>query len=162
MRRSLFLLCGFLFLVAAACSEDDETPPAESAGGTTTTTIVEETTTTVAPETMTTTTAPPETTTTTTVPPRGEAVAVPSIMPVTGGERGGLPANPAPREILEEYDYVEEEYFISGRATAYAPVGELGRDGNWEVEPAGTAPFTTRILVRRPADPADANGVVGV
>jgi len=32
----------------------------------------------------------------------------------------------------------------------------------WNVETGATAPYTTRILVRRPADPADANGLVGV
>lgn len=100
---------------------------------------------------------------TTSTPARGTDVAAPVLEgPVTGGSRDGHPANPAPPELLEEYGYLEEEYFISGDATSYAPVGELTRDGLWEVEAAGEAPYTTRILVRRPADPEDANGVVAV
>jgi hypothetical protein len=140
-------------LAVAACSDDGGTASSSDpeTEATTTTTVVEETTTTTAA------------TTTTTVPARGVAVSSPNVTgPVTGGDRGGVPANPAPPDILDESDYVEEEFFISGEAAAYAPVGELGEDGMWMVEPAGTAPFTTRILVRRPADPSAANGVVGV
>ncbi|MDH3754878.1 MAG: alpha/beta hydrolase domain-containing protein, partial [Acidimicrobiia bacterium] len=143
-----------VLVVAAGCSDDDAASSDESvadSSSTTTTSIEQAATTSVAVE-----------TTTTTVAPRGDAVAVPTVVAVTGGDRNGLPANPAPRELLDEYDYVEEEFFISGDAARYAPVGELGEDGMWTVEPAGATPFTTRILVRRPADPAEANGVVGV
>ena len=140
-------------LAAGACA-DDGAP----GGSDTATESIPADATTVAPVS---TTAP--TPTTTVAPPRGAAVAVPTVAgPVTGGDRGGLPANPAPRAVLEEYGYVEEEFFISGEATGYAPVGELGTDGRWEVTAADTSPFTTRILVRRPADPAAADGVVGV
>ncbi|MEZ5244886.1 MAG: alpha/beta hydrolase domain-containing protein [Acidimicrobiales bacterium] len=140
-----------LVLLAGACSGGGSGSEAIADS----TTTIADATTTVAPT--------PTVTTTTTMPVRGDAVAVATVEgPVTGGDRGGLPANPAPREVLDEYGYVEEEFFISGEATSYAPVGELGQDGMWEVEPAATAPFTTRILVRRPADPTDANGVVGI
>ena len=98
-----------------------------------------------------------------TEPTRGDAVAVPAVEgPITGGERDGLPSNPAPRDILDEYDYVEEEFFFSGDATAYQPIGELSEDGAWTVEDGETAPFASRLLVRRPADPADASGVIAV
>ncbi len=140
-------------LAVAGCSDDDADPSgSESTQATSTNTIAEASTS------VTSTTAQ----TTTTQAPRGDAVAAPTIEPVTGGERGGLPANPAPREILEEYGYVEEEFFISGEATAFAPLGELDEDGMWDFEPAETAEYTTRILVRRPSDTADANGVIGV
>jgi len=81
--------------------------------------------------------------------------------PITGGALGG-PRNAVPPEILKHYAYVEEEYFLSGNATKYAPVGELAVDGVWEVAAAGEAPFNTRMLVRRPKDIDDFNGTVVV
>jgi hypothetical protein len=56
--------------------------------------------------------------------------------------------------------YVEEEYFLEGEATRFSPVGDLGSDGRWTVVSAGTAPYKTRILVRRPIDPTKFNGTV--
>ncbi|MBY5163329.1 alpha/beta hydrolase domain-containing protein [Salsipaludibacter albus] len=56
---------------------------------------------------------------------------------------------------LAGHGYVEEEFFLSGQATSYAANGatdatviSTGHD------------YTTRIVVRRPADPADFNGTV--
>ncbi|MBA2280008.1 MAG: alpha/beta hydrolase domain-containing protein [Actinomycetota bacterium] len=48
---------------------------------------------------------------------------------------------------------LEEEWFVAGDASAYATDGELAPDGRWSVTPASTAPFRTRLLVRRPRDP---------
>ena len=59
-----------------------------------------------------------------------------------------------------ELGYVEEEYFLEGEASAYRPTAEFGPDGHWSAEPAGSAPFRTRMLVQRPADPARFNGTV--
>jgi hypothetical protein len=56
--------------------------------------------------------------------------------------------------------YVQEEWFASGTATAYALVGELAPDGRWDTAPASTAAYKTRIVVRRPGDPSDWNGTV--
>ena len=137
MRRRCAIAIISILLVAAACTDDGGTSSSASD-----VTVAAPTTTAVL---------------------RGEVVTVPLVTgPIEGGDRGGIPANPAPPEILADAGYVEEEFFISGEATAYAPVGLLGEDGMWEVQPATTAPYTTRILVRRPADPADASGVVGV
>jgi hypothetical protein len=81
--------------------------------------------------------------------------------PITGGALGG-PILTVPEDIVDRYDYVEEEFFLNDDATRYAPAGELAPDGRWEVEPAEDAPFTTRVLVRRPADLDDFNGTVVV
>ena len=89
------------------------------------------------------------------------APAVDVSGPITGGTQG-RPANAMPPDLADEYGYVEQEYFVTGDATAYAPVGDLGTDGLWTVEPAGTAPYTTRVLVRAPADADDFNGTVVV
>lgn len=65
---------------------------------------------------------------------------------------------------LDQYGYVEQEFFLEGLAYRYdtsvafnqnAPRYETGGP-NLD----GTYPFKTRIVVRRPANPADANGVV--
>src|SRR5215207_2828535 len=90
-----------------------------------------------------------------------DAAATPSLTgPITGGARGRPFGGPL--LDLGRYGYREEEYFLEGTATRYrpAPGTELGRDGHWQVEPAGTAPYKTRLLVYRPNDPAAFNGTV--
>jgi hypothetical protein len=61
---------------------------------------------------------------------------------------------------LAAVGYVEEEYFVSGLAQDFRPVGSLAPDGAWQVERASLRPFTTRVIVHRPIDPARFNGVV--
>ena len=65
---------------------------------------------------------------------------------------------------LGRLGYVEQELLISGTARAYVPVAPLQADGRWTVHPnpGVTAPYATRILVRRPTDPAHFNGTVVV
>jgi hypothetical protein len=58
--------------------------------------------------------------------------------------------------------YLREEWFLSGDACSYALRGERGEDGRWDAERAGEAPFTTRIVVLRPADPARFDGTTVV
>ena len=99
------------------------------------------------------------TTTTSTSQSAGPPVAIELEGPITEGERGG-PYNAMPEGFEEDYDYVEDEYFVSGTATSFDPAGALATDGVWELTPGATAEYTTRILVRQPADPADFNGVV--
>jgi Alpha/beta hydrolase domain len=75
------------------------------------------------------------------------------------------PAPGKPVVLLGAFDidsvgYVAEEFFISGTASSYAPVGELGPDGRWDVTPSGAADYTTRIVVLTPADRTQFNGTV--
>lgn len=70
-----------------------------------------------------------------------------------------------PRLLLGAFDiaglgYRVEEFFVSGAASCYAPLGELGPDGRWDVKPSGTADYRTRIVVLTPADRARFNGTV--
>ncbi len=51
---------------------------------------------------------------------------------------------------------------VTRTRTGRSPGTEWGRDGHWSAEPNGTVPFTTRLLVYRPADPARFNGTVVV
>jgi hypothetical protein len=60
------------------------------------------------------------------------------------------------------HDYVEQEFFASGTAHALR-TSSAPDDGRWSIEPTESpAAYTTRILVRRPADPAHFSGTVVV
>lgn len=67
---------------------------------------------------------------------------------------------------LARYGYVEEEYFIDGNGFTYDtsptvdPSVTATRIETGGPNSDGTYPFKTRIVVRRPANPADANGAV--
>jgi hypothetical protein len=63
---------------------------------------------------------------------------------------------------LAQFGYVQEEFFVSGTASAYTNVGELGPDGLWTVVPGGSAAYATRILVNRPARSRHFDGTVFV
>ncbi len=93
---------------------------------------------------------------------RGRTVAQPLVSgPVTGGHPD-VPANAMPAGLAQRYGYDEREYFVSGRATAYQPVGTWGADGQWTAAPSTTAAYKTRIIVRTPKDPTKFNGTVVV
>lgn len=90
---------------------------------------------------------------------RGAEVARATVSgPVTGGD--GVPFVAGTMFDLAEVGYQQTEYFLEGTATAYRNLANLGLDGAWEVEPAATADFRTRILVHRPIDARRFNGTV--
>jgi hypothetical protein len=62
---------------------------------------------------------------------------------------------------LGAHDYVQQEFFAAGVATAFTPKSEPS-DGKWTIAPSTTASYRTRILVRRPQNPAHFNGNVVV
>src|ERR1700728_360867 len=68
------------------------------------------------------------------------------------GPIAGTPLLDLGRFDLKALGYVTEEFFLSGTASSYKRVGQITEDGNWQVQHAATAPFTTRIVVVRPAD----------
>jgi len=65
---------------------------------------------------------------------------------------------------LEKYGYVEEEFFIEGDAFRYDTTGAANQTATkittGGANDDGAFPFKTRIVVRRPANPADFNGTV--
>jgi hypothetical protein len=67
-----------------------------------------------------------------------------------------LPQDPG----LASRGYMEQEFLLGGTAHAYGQVGTWASDGRWLAQPATSAAFTTRLLVRRPTDPARFNGTV--
>ncbi len=78
--------------------------------------------------------------------------------PVTAG-RMVEPTSAVPID-LDAKGYVQEEFFVSGAALAFEASGPLRTDGRWSVRPVTSAPYRTRIIVRRPGDPDRFNGTV--
>ena len=88
------------------------------------------------------------------------AVPTPTITgPITSP--GGAFITPPSGIDLSQFGWVEQEFFVAGTARAYRSALPLGADGNWTATPDGaTAPYKTRILVRRPTSPRKFNGTV--
>ena len=63
---------------------------------------------------------------------------------------------------LSPLGYATEEFFVSGTAASYKLAGPPTSDGNWNAQPAGNAPYATRIVVVRPSDRKKFNGTVVV
>lgn len=61
---------------------------------------------------------------------------------------------------LASVGYRQDEYFLSGTASAFVNTSELTEDGAWSIEPGEEAQYTTRIIVYRPIADADFSGVV--
>jgi Alpha/beta hydrolase domain len=98
-------------------------------------------------------------------PPAGAGGDGDGFEPVpTATVNGPIPGQPAALSAVDlgPRGYVEEEFFVEGTARAYEPVGPLAADGRWDVRTTTTAPYRTRVLVRRPKDPKKFNGVVEV
>jgi hypothetical protein len=62
---------------------------------------------------------------------------------------------------LASNGYMEQEFFVSGTAHAFEATSSP-RDGKWSITPTTSASYQTRILVRRPTNPAHFNGTVVV
>src|SRR5688500_18926264 len=86
-------------------------------------------------------------------------VALPSVtgpVPVTADSYPLMASNKLQVVVdLLGAGYVEEEFFVSGRASVY----DWAADGGVMVKTPG-APYATRIMLRRPADPARFSGNV--
>ena len=171
MRRNarVGLVVGTVALLAACSSgsDDSQSSQPENTEPPMTAPVAAETTT---PTSVKPTTSTTDTTTTTTVPSCGPITPTPAE-PSTVGEvtvdgpiqtGNGAAVITPPGFDVTAVGYVQEEYFISGTASAYSSASPLRPDGCWTVEPTAPEPYTTRILVRRPADPAAFSGTVNV
>lgn len=67
-------------------------------------------------------------------------------------------ALPQPAAALPD-GYALEEYLVGGTATSFEAV-DTPLDGTWTVEPGEQADYRTRVIVRRPTDPATFSGTV--
>lgn len=93
----------------------------------------------------------------------GTSVTPVAVPRVEGPLPGAPPGDPRSPDLAETYPwlatdadlaalgYVEQEFHLSGDADAYSATGELL---------ASDVPYRTRVIVRRPADPAAFNGTV--
>ncbi len=81
-------------------------------------------------------------------------------VPISGG-KGKVVLGP-PGFDLASVGYAETELFVSGDAASFTSEAPLTADGRWHVRSDTTAPFTTRIVVRRPIDPDRFGGTVVV
>jgi hypothetical protein len=99
------------------------------------------------------------------------AAALPTVIEVApgSGEHGypydAVPPTPivegAPFINLAERGYAEREFLMSGTANVYRQNGRWGSDGHWNVSVSQpNVPYTTRLLVRYPTNPAKFNGTV--
>ena len=87
------------------------------------------------------------------------AVTLPDVtgpIPVTSTSYPLMASNTLQTVVdLPRAGYVEEEFFVSGRANVY----DWAEDGGPAVR-TPNAPYTTRIMLRRPADPQRFSGNV--
>ena len=99
------------------------------------------------------------------------AAALPTVteVPAASGSHGypydAAPQTPtvpgAPFINLTEVGYAEREFTMSGGATVYRQSGLWSSNGKWGVSASQTnVPYTTRLLVRYPTNPAKFNGTV--
>ena len=102
--------------------------------------------------------SPPVPTTVTMIPPGTGLHGHPfDSVPTTAAVSGAPVINLAAR------GYVEEEFLMSGGATVYQQSGLWLSNGHWNVSVAQrNVPYTTRLLVRYPTNPARFNGTVVV
>ncbi len=70
--------------------------------------------------------------------------------------------DPAGAYDLGALGYTQQEFLLEGTAHSYRLISDRGPDGRWSVEPAAVAPFTTRVIVRRPADDTRFSGTIVV
>ena len=86
-----------------------------------------------------------------------------SVATFSGPVTGGQVAEPLSAEPVDlaAHGYIEQEYFASGTAHAFRSTSSPS-DGRWTVQPTTAATYRTRILVRRPSDPARFSGTVVV
>jgi Alpha/beta hydrolase domain len=89
------------------------------------------------------------------------AVTFHSAAALTGPVTTGHIVEPLSAQPLDlaANGYEENEYFASGTAMAFK-ADSMPSDGKWTVSPTTTATYKTRILVRRPTNPAHFNGTV--
>jgi hypothetical protein len=82
---------------------------------------------------------------------------------VTGPVTTGHVVEPLSAHALDlaSNGYTEQEFFVSGTAHAFDATSSP-RNGKWSITPTSSASYQTRILVRRPTDPAHFNGTVVV
>jgi hypothetical protein len=89
-------------------------------------------------------------------------VIIDNMVTFSGPPTAGTIVEPASLAQFElaAHGYAEEEFLVAGTAAGYDLAGAATADGRWTAVPAETAPFRTRIVVRRPVDAGRFSGTV--
>ncbi len=145
----LLVLLVTLSIVAAACS-DDSTGDAETGTSADPSLPADSSTTTTTPE-----------TTTTTTPEAAPPLPIPAAT-LTEIVAPGSPWAQSTSFDLTPLGYTQTEYVLAGTARSFTSEDAFADDGQWSVVPDDEADYRTRVLVNRPADPADFNGTLVV
>lgn len=82
------------------------------------------------------------------------------VNPSVEGPLAGRPAIALAKYDLAASGYVVQEWLLRGTATGYRSASAPRPHGRWDVRPAGTADYVTRLVVIRPIDPARFDGTV--
>lgn len=94
------------------------------------------------------------------LPARAAAAAAPAVTEIPAGAGKGRPVGATVVDLAAR-GYQEREFLMRGQAHAYEKTGIWTSGGTWGARPAGAPrPYTTRLLVERPADPSRFNGTV--
>ena len=96
-------------------------------------------------------------------PPATAQVLEATVTPIASD--AGIKQRPFISSILDltQYDYVEQEFILSGNANTYDKAGKWLRDGMWDVTVSkADMPYATRMIVRRPEKQENFNGMVVV
>lgn len=92
---------------------------------------------------------------------RPDAVGLATAVPPPDPGSGTIVLGPGGGD-LASVGYVQEEFFVSGTASAYESAAPLSADGRWSASSIYPQAYTTRIVVRRPIDPSAFTGNVAV
>ncbi len=164
--RTFGVALGACFAALLLCTASAGAAPCFFNCRTTTTTT---TSTSKSSSTVTTTTTTSTTATTTSPAPTGLPAV--TLIPATSGTHGfaydavpppsGVPGAPAlDTAYMSAAGYVEQEYEMSGSAKVYQQSGQWSSNGDWSVSSSQSLPYTTRLLIRYPTNPAKFNGTV--
>jgi hypothetical protein len=93
-------------------------------------------------------------------PPRPAGPVADLSQEATGGSGTFMGASTS--ENLRGTGYVQHEYFAIGTATSYRTTNGLPGNGQWTFVADSSAPFRTRVVIRRPVDPSRFSGTVVV
>ncbi len=86
---------------------------------------------------------------------------VPSLVPLTGGRGLRLIRSPADPD-LDAIGYLQSEWRASGTAGSLDAPDGLSSDGRWSLVPGPERSFTTRLVLRRPAEDLRCSGTLVV
>lgn len=98
---------------------------------------------------------------------RSDVAAKADILPIAVPTVSAPPPEGEPSLLSTTFDlggvgYEQQEFFITGTASSFTNLNELGSNGMWIVEPGETADYSTRVLMYTPIGMTSFSGSVYV